>query len=99
MKALHGCNPVTFSEGAHIAPDVDDRAGDLMTEDARHLHAKFQSAVARHDVVEANAARVDFDDDILLTRCWIGDALKTQNLGATRLMNDHSLHRRPPFVG
>ena len=77
MIALHGCNAVTRSEGAHVAPDVDDRAGDLMTEDARHLHAKFQSAVARHDVVEANAARIDFDDDVLRTRSWIGDALET----------------------
>ena len=79
-------------EGAHVAPDVDDRAGDFMTKDARHLHAKFQSAIARHDVVEANATRIDLDDDVLRTCCWIGNALEAQNLGATGLMNDYSLH-------
>jgi hypothetical protein len=99
MVALHGCNAITPLEGAHVAPDIDDRAGDFMTEDARHLHAKFQSAITCHDVVEANATRINFDDDVLRTRNWIGNALETQNLGATGLMNDHSLHWRSPFVG
>jgi hypothetical protein len=99
MIALHGCNAIAPLEAAHVAPHVDNRAGDFMTENAWHLYAKFQSAIARHDVVEANAARIDLDDDVLRTRCWIGNALEAQNLGATGLMNDHSLHWRSPFVG
>jgi len=92
MVALHGCNPIATLEGAHVAPDVDDRARDFVTENARHLYTKFQSAIARHDVVEANAARIDFDNDVLRTRYWIGNALEAQNLGSTGLMNDYSLH-------
>src|SRR5262249_1855828 len=99
MVALHGCNPIAPLEGAHVAPDVDDRARDFMTEDARHLHTKFQRAIARHDVVEANTTRIDFDDNVLRTRYWIGNALEAQNLSATGLTNDHSLHWRSPFLG
>ena len=41
MVALDSRNAIALSEGAHVAPDVGDGAGDFMTKDARHLDAKF----------------------------------------------------------
>src|SRR6202011_3202956 len=54
--ALHRRDAVVLFEAAHVAPDRDHRAGNLVAEDARHLDAVFQGAVARDDVVETYAA-------------------------------------------
>jgi hypothetical protein len=69
--ALHGGDAIALLEAAHITAGVDDGAGDLVPEDARHLHPGLQRPVARDDVVKAHAAGVDLDDDILRPRCRI----------------------------
>src|SRR5262249_19746512 len=67
-------------------------AGNLVTKDQRHLDAVFQGAVAGDDVMEANAAGVDLDHDVLGTRRRIRHLLDLQHVGAARRMHHHRFH-------
>ena len=63
----------------------------------RHLHAELQGAVARHDVVEAHAAGIDLDDDVLAIRRRVRDRLHLEHVGAARRPHHHRLHSQCPF--
>ena len=94
--ALHGRDLVAGLEAAHVAAGIDHRAGDLVTQNHRHLHAVLQGAVARDDVVEAHAAGIDLDDDVLRPRRRVGDRLHLEHVGAARRPHHHRFHLMIP---
>src|SRR5690606_28938530 len=94
--ALGGRNTVARFEVAHVAADVDHGAGNFMAEDEGHFHAGLERAVARDDVVEADTAAVDLDDDVLRAGDRVGHGLHVEDVDAARLFNHHRLHLLSP---
>src|SRR5262249_5139015 len=80
------------AEAAHVTANLDHSSGDLVSQYARHLHAKFQRAVARDYVVKAHATRIDLYDYILWPRRRIGNLFDLEDINATRHAHHHRLH-------
>ena len=96
VKPLRRGNAIATLEPRDIPPHFDDRAGDLVTEDARQLDAGFHRPVADHDVVHADTARLDLDHDVRILRDRVGDGLDIHDLDAAGLADNDCLHCSGP---
>jgi hypothetical protein len=70
--------------------------------DQRHFDATPQRAIARHDIVEADAAGLNTDTHIITAQCWWRNIFQNQRLGTAGRAHDHCFHltllcHRPEF--
>jgi hypothetical protein len=67
-----GDDPVARRETREPVADLDDLARDLVTEDQR----RFRLAIPLHDVGAAQPRGHDAEDQLALTRNWLGPLLE-----------------------
>src|SRR5712692_9069654 len=98
VVALRGRDALAHLEARHLAAQLDHRARDLVAEHARHFHPRLQGAVARQQVVKADAAGVDLDDDLARAGDRVRDALQPHRVDAAGLPHHHRFHRGTNFT-
>ena len=95
--ALGGRDAVAGPEPRDLAAHFLDHAGDLVPRDDRQLDAGLHGAVAHHDVVEADAAGADADQDVARTHGGPRNLLGNEDVDVPRRALDDGAHQPSPL--